>query len=495
MIGKPKRREPKLFYQFDLDAMVPRDHLLRRIDQAVDFSFARREVASLYGDRGNESVDPAVTLRLVLLLFLENVPSQRALMRQLPLRLDWLWFCGFDIDEADQLPDHSVLTKARKLWGRETFLRLFERVVGACVQAGLVDGSTIYADASVNAANASMDSLRTHLRVRGGQMYDALEREESQPVGAATPPASPAPEMPAADPLQPAAAPQPDPEPDPMLGKPLSTTDPEARLTRKHGQTILGYKDHRVIDDRCGIITATLTTPADVDDGSMLMQSVEEHERVSGGQTATVVADKGYGHADNYRQLHERGLSSCIPHKQVREDPTKFRRSLFVFDQASNTYTCPAGQTLTARGGRYRAGPGVCRNCPLRSRCTDNKVHGRQLRRHPLQEEIDRADRTFSREHRRRLLARRKTLVEGRFADAANHHGYKRLRWRGLEGATIQHLLIATAQNLRKLARVLCRARRPRRRLRASGSIRRPVPRRLFAVRRELFRLPARSRV
>lgn len=491
----------RLYYQFNLEALVPPDHLLRRIDQAIDWSFVRPCVAGCYGTNGNPSEDPIVILKLLLLAHLYKLRSERELMRDLPLRLDWLWFAGFDIDELDRIPDHSVLCKSRKLWGKELFTQLFMHVVDACVQANLVDGHNVCVDSSTNAANASMDSLKTCLRVAGQRLYDELDHQqeaesrpsESQsrdpeacrrpqaacqapgqaessestptlshaaepvldPVASVIDPAERSP-----DPVEPALAPT-ERVAEPRLGSRLSTTDPDARLSKKNGKTTLGYKDHRAIDHRCGIITATLTTAADVDDASMLIGVLEFHERTLDQPVRLVVADKGYGTAENYRDLHRRGTTPCIPHKKAREDPDKFPRSAFVHDPSTDTYGCPAGRTLHHRGGRYHAGAQVCGACELRSLCTNSVAHGRKLRRHPLQEEIDKADATFSREHRRRLLGRRQTLAEGSFADAANNHGSKRHRWRGLTGAAIQNLLIATAQNLRKLVRRRMRPDKP----------------------------------
>ena len=110
MMGKPNQLEPKLFYHgVSLERRVHMEHPLRKIKQLLDFDFIRSQVADTYGNNGNQSVDPAVILKLMFLLFYENVKSERALTRQLPLRLDWLWFCDYDLDE--DTPDHSVLSK------------------------------------------------------------------------------------------------------------------------------------------------------------------------------------------------------------------------------------------------------------------------------------------------------------------------------------------------------------------------------------------------
>ena len=112
MMGKPKKTEPKLFYHgFSLDRRIPQDHPLRRIKEAIDFTFVRCAVKDLYGRNGNISVDPSVILKLMFLLFYENIKSERALASQLPLRLDWLWFCDYDIDQLPPIiassPKHA----------------------------------------------------------------------------------------------------------------------------------------------------------------------------------------------------------------------------------------------------------------------------------------------------------------------------------------------------------------------------------------------------
>ena len=156
MMGKRVDRGSKLFYTgFSLEDRVPAGHPLRLVDAAVDFAFVRPEVSHLYGRNGNESIDPALLLKLMFLAYFEDVRSERELMRILPLRLDWLWFCGLDLD--DEIPDHSVLSKARRRWGVELFERVFTHVLGRCERSGLVGGDTVHADSTLLRANAARD--------------------------------------------------------------------------------------------------------------------------------------------------------------------------------------------------------------------------------------------------------------------------------------------------------------------------------------------------
>ena len=137
MMGQPQPQKDLFSYRIDLDQRVRPDHPLRAIKAAVDFTFVRDQVAHCYGYNGNESVPPEVILKLMFLLFYDNLASERELMRVLPERLDYLWFLDFGLD--DPIPDHSVLSKARKRWGAAVFEQFFVRTVGQCVAAGLVD--------------------------------------------------------------------------------------------------------------------------------------------------------------------------------------------------------------------------------------------------------------------------------------------------------------------------------------------------------------------
>jgi transposase len=128
MMGYQAGFQSKLFYrQIDLEQRVPHNHLLRKIQAQIDFDFIYVEVKDSYGHHGNVSVPPPVILKLMLLLVLYNVRSERELIDTIPFRLDWLWFLGYDLDS--EVPDHNVLSKARSRWGVEVFKSFFERIV------------------------------------------------------------------------------------------------------------------------------------------------------------------------------------------------------------------------------------------------------------------------------------------------------------------------------------------------------------------------------
>src|SRR5215467_10119789 len=157
MMGAHQPQNELFNYQVNLDKRVRADHPLRRINAMLDLSFVRPAVAAFYGHNGHVGTDPVILVKMMLLLFLDNVASERELMAIIRERMDYLWFLGYGLD--DEVPNHSVLSKARARWGREVFCQLFVRTVQQCVVAGLVDGQKLHVDSSLVRADASRDSL------------------------------------------------------------------------------------------------------------------------------------------------------------------------------------------------------------------------------------------------------------------------------------------------------------------------------------------------
>src|SRR5258707_6289352 len=157
MMGQ-RKSDPQLFnYAVNLEKRVRAAHPLRRVKAAIDFGFVREEMAHCYGKNGNESVAPEVILKMMFLLYYDDIASERELMEVIGERLDYLWFLDYGLEE--KIPDHSVLSKARARWGQEVFESLFVRTVEQCVEAGLVDGKKLHVDSSLVDADAAKESV------------------------------------------------------------------------------------------------------------------------------------------------------------------------------------------------------------------------------------------------------------------------------------------------------------------------------------------------
>ena len=156
MQGK-KRYSEKLFVHFQLSDRIPEDNFYRQLDNAVDLKFLYQSTASFYGDEGQQSIDPVVFFKLMMVGYFENLSSDRRIITTASMRLDILYFIGYDIDEP--LPWHSTLSRTRQLYGEEIFLQLFQKVLSLCVQQGMVRGKRQAIDSAFIKANASLDSL------------------------------------------------------------------------------------------------------------------------------------------------------------------------------------------------------------------------------------------------------------------------------------------------------------------------------------------------
>lgn len=447
MMGRQPPAQAQLFYtRFNLEARVRAEHPLRAVAAQVDFDFAYQSVADKYGDNGNVSVPPPVILKLMLLLTLYNVRSERELMATLPERLDWLWFLGYDLDSA--IPDHSVLSKARKRWGVELFKAFFERIVWACMQAGLVDGSKIFVDSSLVEANAANSSImdRYSLKAQLSERYPELERRLS--------------ELGEAQLAQRGVVNQ----------RHISLTDPEATIVGR-GRPQLCYQTHRAVDARAEVITATEVTGSDVNEAHRLMALWQAHAHNTERVAATVVADSKYGTIENFLACHDHGIAAHMPDlKQAAIQRAKARGSFpdseFAYDPRSDTYRCPAGQTLKRkflhrRRDRVYYGTlkkATCAACPLRAQCTRSK-NQRLIERHVRQDIFDLMRAASRSSQARSDIRTRQHLMERSFA-RAKRFGFDRARWRGRWRMAIQEYLTAAIQNIEVLIRY---GRNPRR--------------------------------
>jgi hypothetical protein len=335
-----------------------------------------------------------------------------------------------------------VLSKARARWGVEAFRGFFERVVWQCVKAGLVEGSKIFVDSSLVDANASNNSvidtqsLKIHLRENYKKLEARLEEVEE-----------------GTDTSRRYVK---------QNSRYMSTTDPDAAIVNR-GKPKLTYQVHRVVDGRSEIITATETTPGDVNEAHRLIPLLESHHANTGRGAETVVADSKYGTVENFLACHDRGLKAHIP--DLREVSVKrteklkiFSEEQFEYDRETDIYRCPAGNRLKPKSLHmnrqsrdYAAPKKICASCPLREQCTKNKS-GRTIKRHLRQEELDRMRQASRSVKARRDIKIRQHLMERSYA-RGTWYGFDRARWRRLWRVEIQEYLIAAIQNIEVLLR------------------------------------------
>src|SRR4030043_30772 len=441
MMGQESSFQPKLFYhQINLEQRVPRNHLLRKIQGQIDFDFIYQEVKDTYGGNGNVSIPPPVILKMMLLLVLYNVRSERELMETIPMRLDWLWFLGYDLDS--EVADHSVLSKARVRWGEEAFRRFFERIVWHWGEAGLVDGSKIFVDSSLVDADASNNSV-IDTRSLKGQLQDSYKKLEARLEEKSESTDSPRRYV-------------------KENSRYISSTDLDAAIVNR-GKPKLSYQVHRAVDGRSEVITATETTSGDVNEAHEMIPLLESHHLNTGIRADTVVADSKYGTIENFLACHDQGVEAHMP--DLREVLLKgaqkrkiFGEERFEYDREGDPYRCPAGQRLKPKSLHihrqsrdYAAPKKICAACDLREQCTKNKS-GRTIKRNLRRGGQDRMGGASRSAQAKREIRMGQHLVGRSYAGGAGV-GVERERWRGLWRVQIQEYLISAIQNIQVLLR------------------------------------------
>jgi transposase len=446
-----KSYEGRLFYQVTLDSLVPEDHLVRRLAKIVELGWTRAATAEHYSHTGRPSIDPVVIAKMMILGFLYNINSERQLMREIQVNLAYRWYLGYDLDE--DIPNHSILSKARRRLGQSFFEKLFASVLGLCQQAGLVDGSNALIDSTLVKADASADSIEPviHLAEDYLQQLEAncqLEGEDtksadmSHELGANRPNANR------------------------ISDQKRSTTDSDATLARKGKTTVLGYKTHVCADSHKGVITAVTASTAAVDDTSAVPELLDKHCDGLGQIPRRAVTDGSYGSQDCLAYLQDRGIQTVIKKRSGGNRHGGYDKSLFVFEETQDVFVCPAGNRLERirtdkrkRKAHYRCDTELCGCCEQRLVCLGktSPAKARTVTRFETPYEA-RAQAACSSPLGRKLLKIRKTLLEGLFGEGKNFHGLARAKWRGLENMLIQSLVIATVLNLKKLVAHLSRA-------------------------------------
>ncbi|MDH3647027.1 MAG: transposase [Gammaproteobacteria bacterium] len=445
MMGNNDKPQDELFYSFDLNDVVPEDHLLRSIDCFLDLSDLRQHLAPYYSHTGRPSIDPELMIRMLIIGYCLGIRSERRLCEEVKLNLAYRWFCRLSIE--DTVPDHSTFSKNRhgRFREAEAFRFVFEQVLSSCIDAGLVGGEGFAVDASVVKADASRQRHHEDDDDWGGgtpAIRDYLEALQTDDSPTATAP------------------------------KKVSQTDPAARWTAAPGgPAFYAYSTNYLVDTDNGIIVDVEATAAhrteEVWSTRTMIERVKDRFNL---ETNRLIGDTAYGTAEFLGwMVNDQGIEPHVPvwDRGGRSDGT-FSRSDFIFDEATDSYTCPNGKQLRRfrrnfrkpRTGitksneiKYRASQFDCAACPFKERCCPNALLRKVTRSiHEAARDVARAVRKTE---AYRGTRRQRKKVEMLFAHMKRILKMDRLRLRGMNGARDEFLLTATAQNLRRMAKYL----------------------------------------
>jgi len=441
MMGRRWGNQASLFYQFRLDDRVPKDHLLRRIDGFVTTALAdiHGRLRPSYSEIGRPSIDPELLIRMLIIGYCFGLRSERRLTQEVELHLAYRWFCRLDLD--DTVPHHSTFSENRlhRFRDSDVLRHIFERVVAACMTAGLIGGEGFAVDASVMEANAS----RYH-----GQPPDEINWAEPERQTRAVK------EYLAR--LEADVQPNPDRKPP----KVISPSDPCSAWTAKANKRVqFGYGLNYLIDLENAVIVDVEPTPARTyDEVESTKAMLARTERRFHLKPKRLAADTAYGTGRFLGWLVGCGIAPHIPVRDASErDDGTFSRSDFRWDRRRGVYICPNNKVMHTTGTvydgtllRYRASKFDCDVCSLKMKCCP-KTPARHVPRDLQEDARDVARRLMGTKHFLKSRDERKR-VEMRFAHLKIHHGFERMRLRGLSGARDEFHLAAIVQNLKTLA-------------------------------------------
>lgn len=432
-----------------IDELVPQDHLVRKIDQAISFDFIYPIVESTYSTLGRPSIDPVILIKLVFLQYLFGIRSMRQTIKEVDMNIAYRWFLGLELTE--KVPHFSTFGKnyARRFRETTLFEEIFAYILEQAVKAGLVTEDHLYMDSTHIKANANKHKFNKTLTHIEAQAYQKeLENEiNEERIKAGKRPFIWGMES-------------------ELRERKISPSDPESGYYVKgEREKQFAYSAHTVRDEH-GFILGTIVTPGNRHDSQVAIPLLDKI-REAFPNSQTVAADAAYKTPAIARYLLSNRLRPVLPYTRPRGDKTLFRKNNFVYDEFFDCYLCPENQVLSfstiSRDGyrEYKSKASICKHCPLLEKCTRSQKHQKVITRHIWQDSLDQAEELRYTETNKHFYKRRKETIERVFADAKEKHGLRWTKYRSLEKVAVHTMLTFAAMNLKKLATWLDKGRKP----------------------------------
>lgn len=449
MLGESQRKEP-LFYYVRIEEMIPENHLLRLVDKYIDLGFIREKVKHLYSHTGRPSVDPEILLRMLLIGYLYGITSERRLCEEVKMHIGYRWFIGLNLE--DKVPDHSTFSKNRheRFSENDIFQKIFDEIVQQCISRGLLTGKHLTVDSTYIRANASFKSLEPIVvEMKPTEYIEKLEEEN---------PVQDRPWEPGED--------------YPHRGKKISNdtyrskTDPDARLSRKsfRATTDLYHAATYVMDNKSRIIVGADAGKPDLRTDSE--KAIDQIRRIKWRHKIipeSIGADKGYATGEFIKNIINENIQPHIPIFEYQRHNHKgiYTREAFIYDEANDIYLCPEGKEMRywgihrqSRQHVYRARTKDCRVCMKKHECTRDRA--RSVGFHIYEESINRA-KELNKTKAYRTSQRMRKRIEELFGEAKEFMGFRQAKFRRIKFVKEQVLMTATAQNIKRMIKMLFR--------------------------------------
>lgn len=424
-----------------LDDLVPEDHLVRKIDQVIDFDFIYDVVKDTYSlDNGRPSIDPVVLIKMVFIQYLFGVRSMRQTVKEIETNVAYRWFLGYGFTE--KIPHFSTFGKnyARRFQDTDLFEQIFYRILKNAMDKGLVDPSVAFIDSTHVKASANKKKFdKKVVRVETRSYQTQLEKEINR------------------DREEHGKKPFPLQTEEKTKENKVSTTDPDSGYyVKDEREKLFAYSFHTACDAK-GFVLGTVVTGANVHDSRML-DTLLNQVISKVGKPDVVAVDAGYKTPYIAKYLSDQDIRPVMPYTRPRTKSGFLRKHDYVYDEHYDCYICPEGRILsyrtTTREGyrQYVSTPQLCKDCPLLSVCTHSQNQTKMIHRHLWEGYLEEANHLRHTDENKKWYAMRKETIERVFADAKEKHGMRWTTLRGLKKLSMQAMLTFAAINLKKLA-------------------------------------------
>jgi len=432
-----------------IEDLVPQDHLLRKIDKHIDFSFILEKVRPFYCENnGRPPIDPIVLFKMMLIGYLFGIRSERQLEKEIHVNVAYRWFLGLNLTEA--VPDHSTISwnRRKRFKGTTVFQDVFDEVVLLAAKHRMVGGRALMTDSTHLKANANKrkhekEVVEVETKAYIEELNEAIEEDRKRH---------------GKKPLKEKE------EVNETKEIKVSTTDSESGYMYREGKPEgFFYLDHRTTDLKYNIITDVYITPGNVHDSVPYLERIDRQIKRFGFNIEAVALDSGYLTAPICKGINDRKIFGVIAHRRYKSKKGYMPKWKYKYDSEQDIYTCPNGETLaystTDREGyrQYKSNSKKCQDCPLLQQCTQSKTHQKVLTRHVWEEHKEKIRENRLSRSGKMLYKKRKETIERSFADGKELHGLRYCRLRGRENVQEQALMTAVAQNIKKMANHLAK--------------------------------------
>ena len=447
MLNQKSENDRRQIGFYCMEDLVPNDHILRKIEKAIDFSFIYDLVKDKYSeDTGRPSIDPVILFKIVFIQYLFGIRSMRQTIKEIEVNAAYRWFLGYNWNDA--VPHFTTFGKnySRRFEGTDIFEQIFARILLEAVKLNYVDPKEVFIDSTHIKASANRNKkMKVQVQVEARHYHKELMEEINKE--------------------REAHGKKPFDDDDDGKGNKTgktkevekSTTDPECGMFHKgEHEKCFAYTAHTACD-RHDFILGVELSPANVHD-SVMFKSIYDKVKAIFPEIKYVTADAGYKTPYICKQILDDHRVPVLPYKRPMGKKEYFKPYEYVYDEYYDCIICPNDQilhysTINRDGYReYKSNPEICVHCPKREQCTQSKNCQKTVTRHVWADYLDTAEDFRYTPQGKAIYRKRAETIERVFADAKEKHGLRYTTLRGKAKVTMQALLTFACMNLKKLA-------------------------------------------